>query len=156
MRRVGFSGTARWRLGGAIAVAGIGSSHRAAGASGLAALTPIQQRLVSGFARQALEQQPTGPAVASAASQSPASTKGCPVNRGSNIRVNQNCLNQTDPDLQGRGQAQNETAIAQDPNDPTHIVASANDYRRGDANCYSSYSTDGGQTWQDSTPPMGV
>ena len=47
---------------------------------------------------------------------------GCPVNRGSNVRVNQNCLNLTDPDLQGRGQAQNETAIAQDSGDPRRMV----------------------------------
>ncbi len=55
------------------------------------------------------------------------SETGCPANRGANVRVNQNCLNLTDPDLQGRGQAQNETAIAQDPNDPSRIVASQND-----------------------------
>jgi hypothetical protein len=33
-------------------------------------------------------------------------------------------------------------------------VASFNDYRRGDGNCYSSYSTDGGHSWSDSTAPM--
>jgi hypothetical protein len=71
------------------------------------------------------------------------------------VRVNQDCLNLTDPDLQGRGQAQNETAIAQDPNDPDRMVASSNDYRRGDGNCYSYYSSDGGRSWKDSTPPMG-
>ena len=62
---------------------------------------------------------------------------GCPANRGSNVRVNQNCQNLSDPDLAGRGQAQNETSIAQDPRNPRHIVASQNDYRRGDGNCYS-------------------
>ena len=46
------------------------------------------------------------------------SETGCPANRGANVRVNQNCLNLTDPDLQGRGQAQNETAIAQRPDEP--------------------------------------
>jgi hypothetical protein len=127
-------------------------------ATRLAALTPIQQRLVSGFARSAIEQSGLAP---NARGQQPVQSlqrsllTGCPVNRGSNVRLNQNCLNLTDPDLQGRGQAQNETAIAQDSNDPRRMVASANDYRRGDGNCYSSYSGDGGRNWQDSTPPMG-
>ena len=40
----------------------------------------------------------------------------CGVKRGNNVRVSQNCLNVTDPDLQGRAQAQNETAVAVDPN----------------------------------------
>ena len=77
------------------------------------------------------------------------------MNRGANVRVNQNCLNLSDPDLQGRGQAQNETSIAQDPNDPATSSPSSNDYRRGDGNCYTYYSSDGGRSWQDSTPPMG-
>jgi hypothetical protein len=156
MRRFGFAAIAVVLLAGAIAVAGLGSSaHRAQGANGIRALTLLQQRLVSGSARSALEQQPAGPAVRSAATQQAAATfRGCPTNRGSNIIVNQNCLNQTDPDLQGRAQAQNETAIAQDPNDPSNMVASSNDYRRGDGNCYTYYSTNDGKTWQDSTPPM--
>jgi hypothetical protein len=83
------------------------------------------------------------------------SETGCPVNRGGNVRVNQNCQNLSDPDLAGRGQSQNETSIAQDPRNPRHIVASQNDYRRGDGNCYSAYSADDGRTWKDSTPPMG-
>ena len=45
-------------------------------------------------------------------------TKDCGGNIGSNVKVNQNCLNISDGDLQGRGQAQNETAVAIDPNDP--------------------------------------
>ncbi len=64
-------------------------------------------------------------------------------------------LNITDSDLQGRGQAENETSIAQDPNHPNHILASYNDYRRGDGNCYGSFSLDGGQNWADTTIPMG-
>lgn len=56
--------------------------------------------------------------------------------------------------MQGRGQAQNETAIAQDPFHPQHLVAGYNDYRRGDGNCYSFYSIDGGRNWVDSTIPM--
>ena len=123
-------------------------------------LTPLQQKLMSGFASRTLEQRSAlGPAARVGgmrrAARAAGSEAGCPANRGSNVRVNQNCLNLTDPDLQGRGQAQNETAIAQDPNDSTRIVSSQNDYRRGDGNCYSGFSGDAGATWTDSTPPMG-
>jgi hypothetical protein len=63
-------------------------------------------------------------------------------------------LNLTDKSFQGRGQAHNETAIAQDPLQPNHIVATSNDYRRGDASCFNSYSRDGGRTWNDAVVPM--
>src|SRR3954447_12119374 len=161
MRGVVFPAVGRAAVGAAaaLAAAGSGGSAPSARATGLAAYTPVQQRLISGFAQQALEQRaalaPSARARRQAPSQQRTSQTGCPANRGANVRVNQNCLNLTDPDLQGRGQAQNETSIAQDPNDPRHIVASQNDYRRGDGNCYSSYSTDDGRTWTDSTPPMG-
>src|SRR3954470_7748321 len=147
--------------GAAAGLAGLGSGSTTprAEATRLAALTPIQQRLVSGFARAAMDQRaglaPHARALQPAQSLQQSLLTGCPVNRGSNVRVNQNCLNLTDPDLQGRGQAQNETAIAQDPGDPRRMVSSSNDYRRGDGNCYSYYTSDGGRSWQDSTPPMG-
>ena len=66
---------------------------------------------------------------------SPSGNNGCAENRGSNVKVNQNCLNLTDPDLQGRGQAQNEDVARGRSEQPEHIVASYNDYRRGDGNC---------------------
>ena len=75
--------------------------------------------------------------------------------RGSNVKVNANCLNLTDTDLQGRGQAQNETWIAVDPNNSQHLVGSYNDYRRGDGTCGVSYSLNGGRTWADTTTPNG-
>jgi hypothetical protein len=158
MRRFLFSASALAATGAAIAVAGLGSGGAAdpARADKLAALTPLQQRLVSGFVRAAADAQPTARALApSAQSLQRSALSGCPTDRGANVHVNQNCLNLTDPDLQGRGQAQNETAIAQDPSSPRHMIASSNDYRRGDGNCYSYYSGDGGRSWQDSTPPMG-
>src|SRR6516165_4050808 len=71
---------------------------------------------------------------------SPSGNNGCAVKRGSNIKVNQACLTVSAPDLQGRGQAQNEESIAADPNNGNHLVASQNDYRRGDGNCYAAYS----------------
>ncbi len=79
----------------------------------------------------------------------------CQSDIGSNIKVNQNCLNVTDSDLQGRAQAQNETSIAVDPMNPQHVLASYNDYRRGDGTCGVSYSLDGGRSWNDSTTPNG-
>src|SRR5204863_5550983 len=85
----------------------------------------------------------------------PRGSDACPVNLQSNIKVNQNCLNISDPDLAGRGQANNEPAIVQDPNDPNNIVATSNDYRRGDTNCAVSYSTDKGRTWNDTMVPQG-
>src|SRR3954454_6156141 len=139
-----------------------GAGDPAAKAQPGTSLTPLQQRLMSGFASRALEER-TAPGLAPRVQgmrQAPGavgstSETGCPANRGANVRVNQNCLNLTDPDLQGRGQAQNETAISQDPNNPSRIVASQNDYRRGDGNCYTAYSSDDGRSWTDSTPPMG-
>lgn len=77
----------------------------------------------------------------------------CANRLGSNIKVNQNCLNVSDPDLQGRGQANNETSIAQDKLHPDHVVASDNDYVRGDGTCGAAYSTDRGRTWNNSTVP---
>src|SRR3954454_7027033 len=159
MRRFLLPALALVLAGAAGALAGLGSGRSTpeAAAQPLAALTPLQQRLVSGFARAAAEQRATlapNLRLQHAAQQRTALT-GCPADRGANVHVNQNCLNLTDPDLQGRAQAQNETGVAQDPNAPRRIVASANDYRRGDGNCYSYYSGDGGRSWQDSTPPMG-
>ena len=138
----------------------------------------MQKRLLSGSLSLALEQ-------ASAASQAPLIVQGsagalaqtvqtlsgldpknpqnyvpgpnrdCGFKTGSNVRVNQNCLNIVDADLFGRGQAQNETSIAQDPNAPNHLVAAFNDYRRGDGNCGVAWSVNGGETWNDSTVPNG-
>src|SRR3954447_10235900 len=135
-----------------------GGSTPSADANKLAALKPIQQRLVSGFAQSVYEQRaglsPNSRGGRPNQPQDRSRLDGCPVNRGGNVRVNQNCLNLTDPDLSGRGQSQNETSIAQDPNDSSNLVASSNDYRRGDGNCYTYYSGDGGRSWQDSTVPM--
>jgi hypothetical protein len=120
-------------------------------------LTPIQKRLLSGSSALAL--QGAASSASSNASFSPTYTprgngdKGCQDVLSSNVKVNANCLNISDPDLAGRGQANNETSIAYDPNDTNVMIASANDYRTGDGNCYTSYTADGGRTWQDSTPP---
>jgi hypothetical protein len=116
-----------------------------------AGFNKIQQRILSGFASNELNPTYKAP---KPISYYPTSDDGCPQNLGSNVKLNHNCLNISDPALQGRGQAQNETSIAQDPYNPNHLVGSSNDYRRGDGNCYAYYSLDGGQTWADSTVPM--
>jgi hypothetical protein len=113
----------------------------------------VQEELLSGFAASELFP-------ASLTSHAPVSftTKGsqdCGGNIGSNTKVNQDCLNISDGTLQGRGQAQNETAVAIDPTNSKNVVASQNDYRRGDGNCYTEWSSNGGATWNDSTDPMG-
>lgn len=117
-------------------------------------LNPIQKRIISGFASFELDPANAEMDGGKPTSYFPRGSDSCPVNLSSNIKVNQNCLNISDPDLAGRGQAQNETSIAQDPFNPNHIVASFNDYRRGDGNCYGAYSLDKGRTWNDSTVPM--
>jgi hypothetical protein len=152
-----------------VAIAGVASATRShpAAATAFSELKPIQQRLLSGFAALELQGHPPADVAPQArpnaaappsagghpANYFPSDTNNCPQNRGGNVKFNQNCLNLSDPDLFGRGQAQNETFIAQDPNDPTHLVASSNDYRRGDGTCGGAYSLDNGQTWADSLPP---
>lgn len=120
-------------------------------------LTDLQKSLLSGFASLELDPASSRSALAPQRANDffPTSDDGCPVNLGSNIKVNQNCLNITDLDLQGRAQAHDETTIAQDPLDPQHVIASSNDYRRGDGNCFSMFSRDGGRSWTDTTIPMG-
>jgi hypothetical protein len=149
-------------LGVAVMFAGIGGSagkvtQAQAGKLGIDdELTDEQERILSGYASFTLgvsgennsagdQQHPT--------TYFPRGSDACPNNISSNIKVNQNCLNLSDPDLQGRGQAQNETFIKADPNDPSHIIATYNDYRRGDGTCGASYSLDSGRNWNDATMP---
>ena len=120
-------------------------------------ITKINKALrghISGFAAYELDPANSTSNPSSAGNYFPRGSDSCPVNLSSNIKVNQNCLNVSDSDLQGRGQSQNETSIAQDPNNPNHMIGTYNDYRRGDGNCYGSYSLDKGRTWNDTTIPM--
>ena len=75
----------------------------------------IQERLLDGLAD--FELKPTGDAQSSGKLKNYTSSKndGCGLKDANNVKVNQNCLNLTDTDLQGRGQAQNETSIADRP-----------------------------------------
>jgi len=124
---------------------------------GLHGLSKLQKAHLSGFAsfEAGIGVSAKAPRARVNARMSNAGVKLCPRNFGPNVLVNQNCLNVTDPDLQGRAQAQNETAIAQNPSNPRQMVAGFNDYRRGDGTCGTAFSTNGGSSWTDSTMPNG-
>lgn len=79
----------------------------------------------------------------------------CRVELGQTIRVNNDCENVSDVDLHGRAQAQNETAIAVNPLNPSQVIASSNDYRRGDGACGAYFSQDGGNHWGGGLAPHG-
>jgi hypothetical protein len=162
----------RHRIGSIVAVTGLLASMTliqptqlvpVAQAFSLRHMSPIQKKIVSGFVSFELSGAATTAAAAGAqetvGAQSPNyfpdAQGNCPIERGDNVKVNQNCLNLTDADLAGRGQAQNETTISVDPNDASHLVAGYNDYRRGDGTCGASYSLDGGRSWSDATMPNG-
>jgi len=90
-----------------------------------------------------------------AANYQPGPNGECPVSLGGNIKVNQNCLNVSAQDLQGRGQAQNETAIAVNPENSLQLIAASNDYQLGDGLAGGiAFSSDGGKHWQDSQVPL--
>ncbi len=122
-------------------------------------LNNIQKRIVSGFATLQGNDDSNDPTEATTKPPSnyypDHADDQCALSLGSNMKVNENCLNLSDPDLQGRAQAQNETSIAEDPLNPSHLVATYNDYRRGDGTCGVSYSLDNGSHWNDATLPNG-
>ena len=150
---------------GALAAASmftLGASQASAQTFGFQNLNQIQKRHVSGLLASELDTAAQPQARSAAPLRAAAVTvpqtpgpNGCRADRGSNVKVNVNCLNLTDADLQGRGQSQNETSVSVDPNNPDHLVASYNDYRRGDGTCGVSYSLNGGRTWADTTTPNG-
>jgi hypothetical protein len=138
------------------------ASSASAQTFGFQNLNKVQKRLASGLLTAELNAADPALSASSAATQGARRAdpvkptgSGCANHFGDNVKVNQNCLNITDPDLQGRGQSQNETWAAVDPRNSDHLVASYNDYRRGDGTCGVSYSVDAGKTWADSTTPNG-
>jgi len=140
---------------GALLLSGLGLAGPGASAQpfGYKDLSPIQKRHVSGALTEALG--PQRAAAGTAAGAQRVAVPGCDGRRGDNVKVNQNCLTVTDQPLAGRGQAQNETWVSVNPNNPRQIIATYNDYRRGDGTCGVSYSGDGGSSWTDSTTPNG-
>ncbi|MBA3552602.1 MAG: exo-alpha-sialidase [Actinobacteria bacterium] len=85
---------------------------------------------------------------------SPTGSGGCPDASATNVRVNQECTNQSTPTLLGRGQSQNETTVDVNPRDADNIVAGQNDYREGDAGCGVDWSLDGGEHWGSQILPL--
>jgi hypothetical protein len=84
----------------------------------------------------------------------PAAGGGCSKTIGTNIKVNQNCQNLSD--FPGQTGDADEPAIAQDPNNPSHLVAASNTTLFGNFTLVETYySLDGGQHWSNSTPPIG-
>jgi hypothetical protein len=96
-------------------------------------MNKIQRRILSGLAANEFAQRAGAGAVAQARNAQsagrierarpssnyfPSGTGTCASHFGDNVKVNQNCLNLTDQDLNGRGQANNETSIEQDPLHP--------------------------------------
>jgi len=73
---------------------------------GYGKLTPAQKAHVSGLLSLELGGRGLRTAAPARSSLTTVTPPPCDVNLGSNIKVNQNCLNVTDSDLQGRGQAQ--------------------------------------------------
>lgn len=72
-------------------------------------------------------------------------TVGCGArNTDGNVRVNQDCG--------FRGQA--EEIIKFNPADPNNLIAGMNDGRIGFNHCGFAWSTDGGRSWGDGTPPF--
>ncbi len=114
--------------------------------SGAVSVNPITTPLVGARSSAAA-------ARAAAAIQS--TTSGGCVDPGANVRVNQECTNQSAPGFFGRSQSQNETAVAVNPLNPKNVVASQNDYRRGDGTCGTDWSNDGGRKWGSTVAPIG-
>src|SRR3954449_8985592 len=143
-------------LGAALFVPSSGAAAAGGGGLDIAKMPPQLRARVSGMLDMALstESHSATPRAGRQTNFFPRDDE-CGLQRGGNTKINQNCLNVTDEDLQGRGQAQNETSVAVDPNNDRHLVASYNDYRRGDGTCGTSYSLDGGKEWNDSTAPNG-
>jgi hypothetical protein len=161
---------------------GSGSPARNVHPAGLS-LTPMQWRLMSGTSQYALAALGVPSAYASTAPAAepggdnegngvaagtrtagaissadgaayPGPNGTCEQRFGPDVRVDTACTNYADPSLSGRSMAQNETAIAVNPTNPRDLVGSSNDYSRGDGNCGSYYSTNGGGTWSGTTAPM--
>jgi hypothetical protein len=170
---------------GAICFLALQSHASASGHMNYAHLNKIQRRLISGLLANEIGPQSTGvkshvvplgpddgggggDGSATVPPQSIGSTGGgptlnyfpnssgsCSANIGNDVKVNQNCLNLTDPALQGRAQANNEESVSVDPFNTQHLVASDNNYIRGDGTCGSYFSLNGGKTWSNTTMPNG-
>lgn len=120
-------------------------------------LTRLQKRMLSGSLSQTLEPASNAPISASRflSLSTVSTTTLCAGNFGANILVNHDCQNLSDTALAGRGQANDEPAIAQDPNNLAHLIASDNDFRLGDTGCTAASGLMSGSSWRDSAIPVG-
>jgi hypothetical protein len=132
-------------------------------------LTKTQKRLISGLASTEVDQA-RGALAKKAPAQAqrysgkaggsrgnfyfPSGSRGCSYTLGSNVNMDTDCQNVSDPDLAGRGQAQNETYISEDHFRPGNLLGSSNDYRRGDGGCFGYYSLDNGRSFEDVAIPF--
>jgi len=127
-------------------------------------LTKTQKRLMSGFASAEVDQARGALARRAAPSPKrygssagnfyfPSGSRGCSYTLGGDVNMDTDCQNVTDPDLAGRGQAQNETYISEDHYRAGNLLGSSNDYRRGDGGCFGYYSLDNGRSFQDVAIP---
>jgi hypothetical protein len=124
------------------------------GPSGVHTADPLASREQAARARAQAATAAAGD-TASVPGPSVAGSGGCRDDDGGNVRVNQDCTNQSDAPFLGRGQGQNETAIAVSPRNAGHLVAAQNDYRRGDGACGADWSHDGGRHWGSELAPLG-
>src|SRR5690348_2624431 len=86
----------------AISLNVVTGSTAAAAPFGYAQLNSIQKRLASGLLTSELGGAQSAARQAAPAGAYKSATVTCTDHFGNNVKVNQNCLNITDPDLQGR------------------------------------------------------
>lgn len=122
------------------------------GPSGVHTVDPLASRAEAARARA---QAATAAAAGAGSVPGPLATGsgGCP-DGGSNVRVNQDCTNQSAAGFFGRSQGQDETGVAVNPRNPRNIVIGQNDYRRGDSSCGVDWSLDGGRHWGSELVPI--
>src|ERR1700736_6144548 len=152
-------------LAAAVATMGLYATFAAGGGTPAKAFDIKHSRFanrISGYIMQDVQAGTNGqaraaknPKVSSGVVPPTADSFGCSQVSGNNVRANQDCSSNTVPRYAGRGQAQNETAIAVNPTNPQNVIGSQNDYRRGDGSCGYDFSKDGGKDWGGALLPMG-
>jgi hypothetical protein len=122
------------------------------GPSGVHTADPLASHAEAARARAQAATAAAGD-TASVPGPSVAGSGGCP-DGGSNVRVNQDCTNQSAAGFFGRSQAQDETSVAVSPRNPRNVLIGQNDYRRGDGACGADWSLDGGRHWGSELAPL--
>ncbi|MBB5867343.1 hypothetical protein F4553_000722 [Allocatelliglobosispora scoriae] len=115
-------------------------------------LSAVQKRIASGALVDRLQGE-AGTQRAAVQATQPFQGPAEPRRGALEVRVNQRLQAVADPDLHGRGQAQNEPWLAINPRNRNQIAVAYHDYSGGDANCGISYSSNGGRSWSDAVIP---